>query len=510
MQTHYDVLGVSWKANDDEVRAAFRRSVKACHPDLHAGDRNAERQLRQVLAAYEILRRPQRRVIYDRLLRAERSARVQHIALTAFTGLVCCSVIAALTMWLPRLPDASSLVAAVAAPPETVRVAVAEVAVVDVAKQVDVANHVDVAKQVDLANHVVRAEVNTGSKSDRISAAPIRQAITEDAQPAQRTAGNQRTASSARPPARRAEPRLAREWGQVRESDDPMAIAAFAARHPEASESRLARSKLIGLIETADDVALLNILGLGTGDIAERAQQRLSRLHEGANTAEDTAAQAAVDALKERAASFVSARVTGWSSATNVNLASHANAYADEVVYNGNRKSKQAIVREKRRMLELWPERSYEVRPDSVTVRCLASVCKVGGLVDWQTRNVARAMSFSGTSRFEFEVAFARGSFRILSESSTELKRPRQAASCTTKGSDKADRSTATMSRTINDAHRDAAHCLQVASRTSPSKLKTALLAQAQVLQRAQEQRAQAEQTLASTFAERWTTVSLR
>src|ERR1700704_5251334 len=446
MQTHYDVLGVSWKSNDDEIRAAFRRSVKACHPDLHAGDRNAERQLRQVLAAYEILRRPQRRLIYDRLLRAERSARVQYVALTAFTGLVCCSLIAALTLWLPRLPDASSLVAAVAAPPETVRVAVAEVPV------------------VDIANHVVRAEVNTSSKSDRIANAPLRQAMTETAQPAQRTANNQRTAENARPPARRAEPRLAREWGQVRESDDPMAIAAFAARHPDASESKLARSKLIGLIETADDVALLNILGLGTGDIAERAQERLSRLHATTNARED-AAQTPVDNLNERAASFVAARVTAWSSANGVSLASHANAYADEVVYNGSRKSKQAIVREKRRMLELWPERSYEVRPDSVTVRCLASVCKVGGLVDWQTRNIARAMSFSGTSRFEFEVAFARGSFRILSESSTELKRPRQAASCTSKGTDtkarsKAANSTVAMSRTIKDAHRDAAHCL--------------------------------------------------
>lgn len=481
MQTHYDVLGVSWKANDDEIRAAFRRSVKACHPDLHAGDRNAERQLREVLAAYEILRRPKRRVIYDRLLRAERSARVQHVALTAFTGLICCSLIGALTLWLPRLPDASNLVAAVAAPPESVRVAVAEVAVANVAV-------------VDVAAPVVRAEVNSSSKSDRIAAAPIRQAIVEHAQPAQRTASN------ARPPARRAEPRLAREWGQVRESDDPMAIAAFAARHPDASESKLARSKLIGLIDSADDVALLNILGLGTGDIAERAQERLSRLHAATSAREDV--QAPVDdSLRERAASFVATRVTGWSSASGVNLASHASAYADEVVYNGSRKTKQAIVREKRRMLELWPERSFEVRPDSLTVRCLASVCKVGGLVDWQTRNLARAMSVSGTSRFEFEVALARGSFRILSESSTELKRPRQAASCASKGSDKA-----AMSRTIKDVHRDAAHCLQVASRSSQAKLKAALLAQAQVLQRAQEQRAQAEHTqVANTFAERWT-----
>src|SRR5262245_35015596 len=477
MQTHYDVLGVSWKASDDEIRAAFRRSVKTCHPDLHAGDRNAERQLREVLAAYEILRRPQRRVIYDRLLRAERSARVQHFALTAFTGLVCCSVIAGLTLWLPRLPDASNLVAAVAPPPQSVQVAVAEVAA-----------------------PVVRAEVNSSGKSDRIAAAPIRQAIVEDAQPAQRTA------SKASAPVRRAEPRLAREWGQVRESDDAMAIAAFAARHPDASESKLARSKLIGLIDSADDVALLNILGLGTGDIAERAQQRLNRLHAATSAREDAAAEAPVDYLRERAASFVSARVTGWSSASSLNLASHASAYADEVIYNGSRKSKQAIVREKRRMLELWPERSYEVRPDSVAVRCLANVCKVDGLVDWQTRNDARAMSVTGTSRFEFEVAFARGSFRILRESSTELRRPRQAASCISEGSDKA--ASADRLRTVKDVHRDAAHCLQVASSSSPTKLKTALLAKAQVLlQRAQEQHAQPEHTqVANTFAERWMT----
>jgi curved DNA-binding protein CbpA len=487
MQTHYDVLGVSWKANDEQIRTAFRRSVKACHPDLHAGDRNAERQLREVLAAYEILRRPQRRVIYDRLLRAERSARVQRFVLTAFTGLVCCSVIGGLTLWLPRLPNASTLVAAVAAPPETVRVAVA-----------------DVTDRV--AEHVVRPEVNSSSKSDRIASIPIRPTVAEVSQPAQRVTDNQRTtAEHARPPARRAEPRLAREWGQVRESDDPMAIAAFAARHPEASESKIARSKLIGLIDSADDVALLNILGLGNGDIAERAQQRLSRLHETANAREDAAAQAAADALKDRAASFVSARVSGWSSAQGVNLASHASAYADEIVYNGNRKTKQAVVREKRRLLELWPERSYEVRPDSVNVRCVANVCKVGGVVDWQTRSAARAMSLSGTSRFEFEVAFARGAFRILGESSTELRRPRQASSC--KGTDTDAKAAG---RSINDAHRDAAHCLQLASKSSPTTLKAALLAQAQVLQRAQEQRAQAEHTqgptqMGSTFDERWT-----
>jgi hypothetical protein len=50
---------------------------------------------------------------------------------------------------------------------------------------------------------------------------------------------------------------------------------------------------------------------------------------------------------------------------------------------------------------------------------------------------------------------------------------------------------------------------LQLASKSSPATLKSALLAQAQVLQRAYEQQAQPEHTqehtqLASTFADRW------
>jgi hypothetical protein len=76
------------------------------------------------------------------------------------------------------------------------------------------------------------------------------------------------------------------------------------------------------------------------------------------------------------------------------------------------------------------------------------------------------------------------------------LRRPRQASSCT---------DTQAAAQTINDAHRDAAHCLRIASMSSPARLKAALLAQAQVLQRAHAQQAQPELTqVASTFADRW------
>jgi len=489
MQTLYDVLGVSWKASDDQIRAAFRRTVKTCHPDLHAGDRAAERKLRQVLAAYDILRRPQKKLVYDRFLKAERRVHHQRVGLTAFTGVLCCTAIATLMLWLPKMTDASAMTEASVRP----QPAVIAAAVASATEETRVA----------VADQGARREVSSISKGDRIAAAFHafdKQVAAE--QP-------QRTASDSRPaPPRRAEPqrRLAKEWGQVRQSDDAMAIAAFAARHPDASESRLARSKLIGLIETADDVVLLNVLGLGGGEIAERAQQRLARLRavnakEAKEAKEDAAASSddSSEALKERAASFVSARVASWSSSSAINLAAQASAYADEVLFNGSRKSRQAVVHEKRRLLEVWPERSYEVRPDSITVRCLTSVCKVGGIVDWQTRSTSRAASASGTARFEYEVALARGAFRILSESLSDLKRPRQATFCSTKGGD-----AAVTSRGIREFHRSAQHCLRLADKTSSAKLKTALLAHAQVLQRTQQEAVQ----VVSSFAERWMQVA--
>jgi curved DNA-binding protein CbpA len=499
MQTHYDVLGVSWKSNDDQIRAAFRRTVKTCHPDLHAGDRAAERRLRQVLASYEVLRKPQKRQVYDRHLKAERQARNQRVGLTAFTGLVCFTAIASLMLWLPKMTQDAS------AGPQPAAIAIA---IADAHEQVQVAFTSHIARteinssshvartEINGSSHVARTEINGSSKSDRVAAASKasnNQVVAEE---------TPRPASKPRPtPARHAEPqrRLAKEWGQVRQSDDPMAIAAFAARHPDASESKLARSKLIGLIETADDMSLLSILGLGDGEIAERAQQRLTRLR--AHTKEETKEEAAPsDALKERAASFVSARVAGWSSTSIINIAAHTRAYADEVLYNGNLKSRQAVAREKRRQLELWPERSYEVRPDSITARCLANVCKVGGIVDWQTRSAARDASASGMARFDYEVALARGTFRILSESLSDLKRPRQAASCLTKGGEV----TAT-SQKIREFHRDAQRCLQLVGKGAAPKLKTALLARAQVLQRTQQEDAH----VVSSFDERWVQAAL-
>jgi hypothetical protein len=72
---------------------------------------------------------------------------------------------------------------------------------------------------------------------------------------------------------------LAMEWERVEASGDPEAIWAFAVRNPNTPQSTLARSRLMEMIETVEDVSLLKLVQLVTShEVAERARERLVRL----------------------------------------------------------------------------------------------------------------------------------------------------------------------------------------------------------------------------------------
>jgi len=68
----YKVLGVSRDADGAAIKVAFRTLAKVHHPDLHGGDKLAERRFQTITSAYEVLSRPSRREAYDAARARER------------------------------------------------------------------------------------------------------------------------------------------------------------------------------------------------------------------------------------------------------------------------------------------------------------------------------------------------------------------------------------------------------------------------------------------------------
>ena len=59
MRDPYEVLGVSRNASEDEIKSAYRKLAKKYHPDLHPGDKECEKKMNEVNAAYDQIKNPQ-------------------------------------------------------------------------------------------------------------------------------------------------------------------------------------------------------------------------------------------------------------------------------------------------------------------------------------------------------------------------------------------------------------------------------------------------------------------
>src|SRR5512139_4052809 len=62
---YYQVLGVSRNSSEDEIKKSYRQLALRHHPDRNPGDKEAEENFKEAAEAYEVLRDPQKRRIYD-------------------------------------------------------------------------------------------------------------------------------------------------------------------------------------------------------------------------------------------------------------------------------------------------------------------------------------------------------------------------------------------------------------------------------------------------------------
>src|SRR5262245_57592243 len=66
----YEILGIPGDADNAQVKSAYRRLAKVCHPDMQGG---SERHFREISNAYQTLVNPARRTAYDARLALERA-----------------------------------------------------------------------------------------------------------------------------------------------------------------------------------------------------------------------------------------------------------------------------------------------------------------------------------------------------------------------------------------------------------------------------------------------------
>ncbi|MDO6586548.1 J domain-containing protein [Salipiger sp. 1_MG-2023] len=62
----YDILGLAKTASADEIKSAYRKLARSCHPDLNPDDKAAEARFKAASQAYELLKDPETRAKFDR------------------------------------------------------------------------------------------------------------------------------------------------------------------------------------------------------------------------------------------------------------------------------------------------------------------------------------------------------------------------------------------------------------------------------------------------------------
>lgn len=66
-KNYYDILGVDKNASQKEIKKAYRKLASKYHPDKNPDDSSAEEKFKEIGEAYEVLKDPEKRKLYDKV-----------------------------------------------------------------------------------------------------------------------------------------------------------------------------------------------------------------------------------------------------------------------------------------------------------------------------------------------------------------------------------------------------------------------------------------------------------
>ena len=116
-------------------------------------------------------------------------------------------------------------------------------------------------------------------------------------------------------------------------------------------------------------------------------------------------------------------------SSFNEGLALMKAAWSDEpkVTFHGRLMSVRALIEEKRRFVQRWPQRYYAPRLGSIRTTCAPAghACTVRTVFDFTALNPSRGARSHGTANLELGIRFANGQPMIVLENSRVTRRGR-------------------------------------------------------------------------------------
>ena len=66
-KNYYDILGISTEANEEEIKSAFRKLARRCHPDVTGNTPDSVEKFKSISEAYDVLSDEIKRRRYDAL-----------------------------------------------------------------------------------------------------------------------------------------------------------------------------------------------------------------------------------------------------------------------------------------------------------------------------------------------------------------------------------------------------------------------------------------------------------
>lgn len=128
--------------------------------------------------------------------------------------------------------------------------------------------------------------------------------------------------------------------------------------------------------------------------------------------------------LAGRATNLVVALAARWSEPNAEMLSSLDELYVDKVFYHGKITPRQAVVLEKRRFAERWPQRSYKIRPHSITASCnpASEMCRVQGIMERELANPVSNTKSHDVATFDYSIARSGEALKIAAETSSVSK----------------------------------------------------------------------------------------